>query len=292
MGSGQVNSRLYHRITLQPAPDRLHVLCDFLDANAISFERVLSEPDLVVLYAKTDEELASRKHLLASAGFNDYEVDLFEYDPDEWVEKWKDYFDWTRISPRLSVGPVFKPCPFDTEHKILIDPGQSFGTGSHESTRIALFLLDVYLLAGQTVCDAGCGSGVLSFVAEKYSGRPAVAFDFDRESCFDCLRNAALNDANPMVFRGGTAPVNASFDLVVANILAHILVTVSPDIRSMVKPGGLLLLSGLTDADAATFEDEFFTTPGEFNRLERLAVGDWWGGTWKKAAPTNGPSGA
>jgi ribosomal protein L11 methyltransferase len=260
----------------------LHALCDLLDANRIPFERILVEPDQIVVYAQGQTELTTRTTLLSDAGYHGFDVEPFDYDPGAWVETWKEHFHWVKISHRLCVGPVFKPCPYDCQHKITIDPGQSFGTGTHESTRIALFFLDGHLRPGQTVCDVGCGSGVLSFAAQKITGIPPVAFDFDRESCFDCARNAALNSSNPLIFRGGTAPIEAQFDFVAANILGHILLTVTQDVRKMVRPGGLLLLSGLTTKDKPAFERKFFTRSGEFKILDSVTLNEWWGAVWQK----------
>ena len=264
----------------------------FLDEKQVQFQVMVNEPcpmlpgqeltEFLVLYAASPAQLKERLTLLSAAGFDEPQVERFRWDPGAWVEKWKEYYQWVKISPRLAVGPAFKPCPFDVEHLVRIEPGQSFGTGNHESTRIALKFIDRYLAAGSSICDAGCGSGVLSIAALKLGARNALAFDFDAESCRDCLLNCANNDVNPLVLRSGTAPVAARFDVVAANILGHILVTIASPLRNMVRPGGVLILSGLTDKDDEAFLAGFFKTEGEFEMLERAGLNDWWGGAWRK----------
>lgn len=264
----------------------------FLDEEQVQFQVMVNEPcpmlpgqeltEFLVLYAASPAQLEERLALLSAAGFDEPEVERYRWDPDAWVEKWKEYYQWAKISPRLAVGPAFKPCPFDVEHHVRIEPGQSFGTGSHESTRIALGFIDRYLAAGSSFCDAGCGSGVLSIAALKLGARNALAFDFDAESCRDCLLNCADNGVSPLVLRSGTAPIAARFDMVAANILGHILVTIADPLRNMVRPGGVLILSGLTNKEDESFLTGFFGTDDEFEMLERTGVNDWWGGAWRK----------
>ncbi len=263
-----------------------------LDDNKVQFQVLVNEPcpfvageeltEFLVLYAASRNELEVRLAMLSAAGFDDPVVEQFRWDPASWVEKWKEYYEWVKISQRLAVGPAFKPCPFSVEHKLHIEPGQSFGTGSHESTRIALEFIDRYLSKGDSFCDAGCGSGVLAIAALKLGAGRTLAFDFELESCLDSVRNFAGNDTYPLLLRSGTAPIAANFDIVTANILGHILVTISEELREMVKPGGVLVLSGLTGKDDEDFVTRFFGDDRAFDKLETARRGDWWGGAWRR----------
>lgn len=263
-----------------------------LDENGIQFQIMVNEPcplvpgqeltEFLVLYAASPSELKERLATLSAAGFNDPEVERFRWDPGSWVEKWKEYYEWVKISERLAVGPAFKQCPYAVEHQVRIDPGQSFGTGNHASTRIALEFIDRYLSSGDSFCDAGCGSGVLAIAALKLGAGRALAFDFELESCLDSARNFAGNNTQGLLLRSGTAPVAARFDVVAANILGHILLTISDHVKNMVKPGGILVLSGLTGKEEESFPPRFFGTDDKFERLATSRRGDWWGGAWRK----------
>ncbi len=221
--------------------------------------------------------------LLAARGLAPYlTVEPFDYDPDAWVHKWKDYYEWVAISPRLAVGPVFKEPPFQRPVTVRIDPGQAFGTGVHESTRIALGFLDAHLPPGGTVLDAGCGTGILAIAARKLGATRCLGFDIDREAARESLANAALNEVEIDVYRGGIEAVNGSFDLVVANMLSFRLQAISSPLREAVKPGGHLILAGLIQADSPAFEKAFFAGDSRFRELDRNRLNDWWGAIYRR----------
>jgi len=239
-------------------------------------------PETFVIYAETSSELKSLLSLLSSAQLPEPAVQSFVYDPNEWVEKWKEFYDWVRISDRLAVGPECKQCPFPALHRVTIEPGQAFGTGTHESTQLALALIDRHISAGDRFCEPGCGSGILSIAARKLGASLAVGFDYDKPSVLEAAHNAGRNHVEASFYRGGADPIAAQFDLVAANILGHLLLTISGPVKRMVRPGGKLVLAGLVPENRPDFEDEFFKGEDLFERIELTAIRGWWGGAWRR----------
>ena len=159
--------------------------------------------------------------------------------------------------------------------EIVVDPGRAFGSGSHASTRLALTAVADLVRGGESVLDVGCGSGVLAIATLALGARHAVGVDVDPAARSATLANAERNgvagrltvhasladvvrggDIPPAAAAagraGGLRPARTTFDLVVANLLAPVLVELAPALRQALAPGGTLVLSGLLAAQRTT----------------------------------------
>lgn len=174
--------------------------------------------------------------------------------PDEpWEERWKEGLALLRISPRLAVRPP--SVPDDGSGALVIEPGQAFGTGSHESTRLALRALDALAgrgAPGTRVLDVGTGSGILALAALQLGAERAVGFDLDRLAA-PAARVAARRNGLAGRLLLFTGPVDAlagpPFDCILANLLRTELEPVLPRIAATLRPGGYGILSGLLAED-------------------------------------------
>jgi ribosomal protein L11 methyltransferase len=172
-----------------------------------------------------------------------------------WERVWLEDFRPMRFGRRLWVCPGGLPAGDADAIRIELDPGLAFGTGTHPTTALCLEWLDGQDLAGCSVVDYGCGSGILAVAAAKLGAAHVVAVDIDPQALIATRDNALRNRvAGTLTVTGEPALAPRSADVLLANILAGPLVELAPRFAEAVVPGGRLALSGLLpgQADAVT----------------------------------------
>lgn len=173
-----------------------------------------------------------------------------------WEREWLKDFRPMRFGRRLWVCPAgMRPeatSVSDDAIFIDLDPGLAFGTGTHPTTALCLEWLDGASLAGRSVVDYGCGSGVLAIAALKLGARSALAVDIDPQAIIATQDNAARNGVGDrLVAMAVDAMPNEPVDIVLANILAEPLEHLAPTLANLVRSGGHVVLSGLLSSQAA-----------------------------------------
>ncbi len=177
--------------------------------------------------------------------------------PEDWTEKWKKHFKVMKMGRHIVVKPSWlKYRSKKNDILIEIDPGMSFGTGKHDTTR---FCLDEIERARnksqkQSFLDAGCGSGILSIAAVKLAYSEVFSFDNDSEAIITTKENMARNSISAKFAKVRKLELEKTadlgkFDVVVANIISDVLIKNSQKLRSLVKKGGSLVLAGICDED-------------------------------------------
>ena len=183
----------------------------------------------------------------------------------DWENNWKRFYKPMESGERLLVVPQWEEARDDGRVKLVLNPGLTFGTGSHATTRLCLQALDKYIRGGEKILDLGCGSGILSIAALVLGAREAFACDID-EKCVDvAYENAALNGVgrdrytvrwgDVLTDKALQAEFGGGYDMVVANIVADVIMGLSDKVRPFLKEGGLFLCSGIIDDRA----EEVFT---------------------------------
>jgi ribosomal protein L11 methyltransferase len=172
---------------------------------------------------------------------------LAEVPDADWGEAWKKDFKALDVG-RVRVRPSWietPPPPGSVE--VILDPGMAFGTGTHPTTSLCLAALSDLLGArpGAAVLDVGTGSGLLAIAARKLGAGRVAANDNDPVAVEVARENAARNGAALELTGAPVEAIAGTFDVVVANILANVLVALAPALAARVAPGGVLLLSGL-----------------------------------------------
>ena len=176
---------------------------------------------------------------------------------EDWENNWKQYYKPMEIGQRLLVIPQWEQVDPGQRVPLILDPGLTFGTGSHATTRLCLTALEKTVAQGDRVLDLGCGSGVLSIAALRLGASQALAVDID-DKCLDvAYENAALNGIGKdrYTVRVGDVLSDGSlrreleggYDIVVANIVADVIIALAPLVPAMLRPGGTFLCSGIID---------------------------------------------
>ena len=183
---------------------------------------------------------------LSSLGI-EYELSLSEMNEEDWGESWKQYFKPIKLG-KVTVVPAWEEYSAQPgETVVKIDPGMAFGTGTHETTRLVMKIMQDEDLSGKTVLDVGCGSGILSICACELGAKECNAYDIDpvavrvaRENCIGYPIDVGVSDLLESV-----KTVPHGYDLCVANIVADIIIRMLPDIGAYLSENAPIILSGI-----------------------------------------------
>ena len=203
---------------------------------------------------------------------------------EDWENNWKQFYKPMEIGERLLVIPAWEKAEAKGRVTLTLNPGLTFGTGSHATTRLCLTALESRIHGGEKVLDLGCGSGILSIAALRLGAASAFACDID-EKCIDvAYENAALNGIGKkqLTVRQGDATkegalrdaIGTGYDVVVANIVADVIISLAPQVRHFLKEDGWFLTSGIID-DRADEAAAALTAAG-WNIVESCTSEGWY----------------
>ncbi len=179
------------------------------------------------------------------------EISVSGVNEEDWANSWKAYYKPIKIGEKIVIVPAWEKYSASPEEIVVrMDPGMAFGTGTHETTRLVIKLLEKYVKNGARVADVGCGSGILAICASKLGAGECKAYDIDpvavkvaNENIKDSgLTNVTceVSDLLKQVDRSGGA-----YDVICANIVADIIIRMMPDVGALMDENSVILASGI-----------------------------------------------
>lgn len=201
-----------------------------------------------------------------------------EFESSDYLDVWREFATIYRAGNRVVIRPPWVHYePKASELVVGIDPGRSFGSGSHPSTRLALAELEQLLEGNESVLDVGCGSGILSVAAARLGATRVLGIDIDPAAIEVTTRNAKSNGVADLV-TATAIPIEAAdgtYDVVISNMLASLLTSHGPNLLTMVRPGRRLVLSGLLSSQVDQVADSCTPLQLLTTRHCDAGEGDW-----------------
>ena len=274
-----------------PEDDGVAILSFFVEENDDGSLNVQDEiTDRETVLADIQRELEELKEFL-DIGEGTVEVD--ETEDIDWINNWKQYFHQFYIDDILVIPSWEDIKPEDDGKKVLhIDPGTAFGTGMHETTQLCIRQLRKYITPETELLDVGTGSGILSILSLMFGAKHAIGTDLDICAVDAVAENCRSNGIAPEQFELLIGNIITDkeiqdrvgyecYDIVVANILADVLVPLTPVIVNQLKPGGIYITSGIIDDKEQTVVEAVKAAGLEV--LEVTYQGEWVSVTAQKA---------
>lgn len=199
--------------------------------------------------------LAELKALDADGVYGSLEISTDNVKDEDWSEIWKQYFHPIPVGKKILICPAWEtPKNTDGRTVFTVNPGLSFGTGSHPSTRFCLEEIEENLKPGDSMLDLGCGSGILSVTALLLGASSAVAVDIDSNATDVAHSNLKLNKLTDENYKTYTGDITSdkelrdklgTHNLVVANIVADVIIAIAPYVRGFMNSGATFICSGI-----------------------------------------------
>ena len=223
---------------------------DLIDESILNADKTVAS---VLVYFAADsgitDTLAFLKGRFAELSI-DANITVSGVNEEDWANSWKEYYKPIKIGEKIVIVPAWeKYTQQDGEIIVRMDPGMAFGTGTHETTRLVIKLLEKYIKNGMRVADVGCGSGILAICASKLGAAECKAYDIDP---------VAVKVANENIKDSGLTNVSCevsdllrqvdkskTYDVICANIVADIIIRMMPDVGALMDENSVILASGI-----------------------------------------------
>ncbi|MBE5731156.1 MAG: 50S ribosomal protein L11 methyltransferase [Clostridiales bacterium] len=257
------------------------IIWDYIDEGLLTTDKRVYvsgffdiDRDLSEIYEEIEELRRNSEFDVGSL-----EISVKKIKSEDWENVWKQYYQPIEIGKVVIVPKWISRAP-DSLIEVKIDPGMAFGTGSHETTAMCIRLLNGVELKGKSVCDLGCGSGILGITAVKLGAGECVMSDIDQQAVEAARANAQLNgvDKDVKIICGDLASEGKRYDVVIANITADVLIRLSGVVDGLLVKGGTLILSGIINARA----DEVLSSYKGLRLVEQIRDGEWQAFAFKK----------
>ncbi len=235
--------------------------------------RLWRQTRLQALYDGQRADVALIARVAAAVGIESSRLTARAVAERVWEREWLRDFHAMRFGQRLWICPRHESVTDPEAVVVRLDPGLAFGSGTHPSTAMCLQWLDGTTLSGRDVVDYGCGAGALAIAALKLGARRAYAFDIDPQALLATRENGinnAVDERLQLCERAGDIPPGC--DLLLANILAEVLISLNQEFAALLPPGGRLLLAGILAAQESEVASAFL----KWFDMKRIGQRDGW----------------
>ena len=251
---------------------------DLIDENILNADKTIAS---VLVYLSADSGVSDTLAFLRGR-FSELSIDaditVSGVNEEDWANSWKEYYKPIKIGEKIVIVPAWEKYE-QAEGEIIVrmDPGMAFGTGTHETTRLVIRLLERYIKNGMRVADVGTGSGILAICASKLGAKECKAYDIDP---------VAVKVANENIKDSGLTNVtcevsdllrqvdkSAHYDVICANIVADIIIRMMPDVGELMNESSVILASGIIverSEDVITAFEKY-----GFEIVERIDENGW-----------------
>ena len=222
----------------------------------------------IIFYIESDENLNDRvqavRQMLESlkaehtdGSFGRLELEIDKVNSEDWANNWKKYFKPIEVGKKRLIQPEWEPYTGETDRIIFkVNPGLTFGTGTHNSTKLCICELEKYITETKNVLDIGCGSGILSIIALMLGATNAVALDIDPNSVHTAYDNAKMNNVDINKYKVYSGDIltdkeliktvgNTKYKVIVANIVADVIIALLPTVKQLIDENGVFICSGI-----------------------------------------------
>ncbi len=254
---------------------------DLIDESILNADKTIASVSVYLPAERSVAECISfLRERFAASNLEDAKIETVGVNEEDWANSWKAYYKPIKIGERLVIVPAWeKYTPAEGELIVRMDPGMAFGTGTHETTRLVIKLLENYTKPGCKMLDVGTGSGILAICASKLGAGECRAYDIDP---------MAVRVANENIKDSGLTNITCEvsdllrqvdksrpYDLICANIVADIIIRMTPDVGELMHKDTVLLASGII-MERSDDVVECFEKHG-FRIVERLEENGWCG---------------
>ena len=254
---------------------------DLIDESILNADKTIASVSVYLPAERSVPEcIAFLKERFAEVGLDDAKIETVGVNEEDWANAWKAYYKPIKIGSKLVIVPAWeKYTAAEGELIVRMDPGMAFGTGTHETTRLVIRMLEDYTKPGCRMLDVGTGSGILAICASKLGAAECKAYDIDP---------MAVRVANENIKDSGLTNITCEvsdllrhvdksrpYDLICANIVADIIIRMTPDVGELMHENTVLLASGII-MERSDDVVECFEAHG-FRIVERLEENGWCG---------------
>ena len=233
---------------------------DLIDESILNADKTVAAVSVFLPAERPfTEAVAFLRERMADSGFEG-KVEIIGVSEEDWANSWKAYYKPLHIGKKMVIVPAWERYEAaEGEIIVRMDPGMAFGTGTHETTRLVIELLEEYTKKGARVLDVGCGSGILAICAAKLGAGECRAYDIDpvavrvaRENIKDSGEANVTCDVSDLLKQVDLS--GGKYDLICANIVADIIIRMAPDVGAYMHENTVLLASGIITERAEEVE--------------------------------------